>query len=66
MEFLCEFYFEIKHIKGKVNNVADALSRRVHDMRVSTISMYKSNLKRRILRDFIRYVYYLHIKQELQ
>ena len=24
LEFLCEFDFEIKHIKGKENNVADA------------------------------------------
>ena len=29
MEFLCGFDFEIKHIKGKENKVADALSRKV-------------------------------------
>ena len=29
LEFLCEFYFEIKHIKGKENKVADALSKKV-------------------------------------
>ena len=28
LEFLCEFDFEIKHIKGKENKVADALSRK--------------------------------------
>ena len=28
MEFLSEFNFEIKHIKGKENRVADELSRR--------------------------------------
>ena len=26
LEFLCEFDFEIKHIKGKENKVADAIS----------------------------------------
>ena len=29
MEFLREFDFEIKHIKGKENNVVDALNRKV-------------------------------------
>ena len=29
LEFLCEFDFEIKHIKGKENKVADALSRKM-------------------------------------
>ena len=29
LEFLCEFDFEIKHIKGKENKVVDALSRKV-------------------------------------
>ena len=24
LEFLCEFYFEFKHIKGKENNLVDA------------------------------------------
>ena len=28
MEFLCQFDFEIKHIKGKENKVVDALSRK--------------------------------------
>ena len=26
LEFLCDFYFEIKHIKGKENKIVDALS----------------------------------------
>ena len=29
LEFLCEFDFEIKHIKGKENKVDDALSRKI-------------------------------------
>jgi hypothetical protein len=30
LEFLSEYDFDIKHIKGKENKVVDALSRRVH------------------------------------
>ena len=29
LEFLCEFDFEIKHINGKENKVADVLNRKV-------------------------------------
>ena len=30
LDFLSEYHFELKHIKGKANKVADALSRRTH------------------------------------
>ena len=40
LEFLCEYNFDIKHIKGKENKVVDALSRRVHELHATTISMY--------------------------
>ena len=40
MEFLCEFDFEIKHIKGKENKVADALSRKVQGMHVASLSIF--------------------------
>jgi hypothetical protein len=49
LEFLSEYDFDIKHIKGKENKVADALNRRVHEMHSTTISMYRSDLKPRIL-----------------
>ena len=39
LEFLCEFDFEIKHIKGKENKVADALSRKVQEMHVESLSI---------------------------
>jgi hypothetical protein len=39
LEFLSEYDFDIKHIKGKENKVADALNRRVHEMHATTISM---------------------------
>jgi hypothetical protein len=49
LEFLSEYDFDIKHIKGKENKVVDALNRRVHEMHATTISMYQSYLKHRIL-----------------
>jgi hypothetical protein len=39
MECLSEYDFDIKHIKGKENNVVDALSRRVHLMHTTAVSM---------------------------
>ena len=40
LEFLyCEFDFEIKHIKGKENKVVDALSRKVQEMHVVSLSI---------------------------
>jgi hypothetical protein len=48
LEFLSEYDFDIKHIKGKENKVANALSKRVHELHAKTISMYQSNLKDRI------------------
>jgi hypothetical protein len=49
LKFLCEYNFDIKHIKGKENKVVDALSRRVHELHSTTISMYQTDIKRRIL-----------------
>jgi hypothetical protein len=49
MEFVCEYDFDIKHIKGKENKVVDALSRRVHELHGTTISMYQTDIKGRIL-----------------
>jgi hypothetical protein len=49
LEFLCEYDFDIRYIKGKDNKVADALSRKVHELHATTISMYKTELKDRIM-----------------
>jgi hypothetical protein len=49
LEFLCEYNFEIKHIKGKENKVVDALSSRVHELHSTSISMYRTNIKSIIL-----------------
>jgi hypothetical protein len=37
LEFLSEYDFDIKHIKGKENKVVDALNRRVHEMHVAPL-----------------------------
>jgi hypothetical protein len=49
LDFLSEYDFDIKHIKGKDNKVVDEIRRRVHEMHLTTISMYQSDLKDRIL-----------------
>jgi hypothetical protein len=49
LEFLCEYDFDIKHIKGKENKVVDALSRKVHKLHATTISMYRTDIKDKIL-----------------
>ncbi len=46
MEFLCEYDFDVHYIKGKENVVADALSRRCHELSSVTTC---TNLRERIL-----------------
>ena len=46
MEFLCEYDFDVHYIKGKENVVADALSRRRHELSSVTTS---TDLRERIL-----------------
>jgi hypothetical protein len=53
LEFLSEYDFDIKHIKGKENKVVDALSRRVHLMHATAVSMHQSDSKRIILDGFV-------------
>jgi hypothetical protein len=45
LEFINEYGFEIKHIKGKKNQVVDALNIRVHEMHIAIIIMYRTDLK---------------------
>ena len=46
--FLSEYDFEIKHIKGKENKVADALRRNAVTSFVAAISSYKTDLEDRL------------------
>ena len=46
---LFEFYFETKHIKEKENKVVDALSGKVHEMHVASLSIFYSDLRQQIV-----------------
>lgn len=39
---ICEFDFEIKHVKGKENKIVDSLSRKFH---VPAVNIFKIGLK---------------------
>jgi hypothetical protein len=43
LEFLIEYDFDIKHVKGKENKVVDALSKRVHEFHSTMIIMYQTD-----------------------
>ena len=45
MDFLCESDFEIKHIIGKENKVADALNMKVQEMHATSLSIFQSDLR---------------------
>jgi hypothetical protein len=56
---------DIMHIKGKEEKVVDALNKRVHKMHSTTISMYKTNLKYRILEVVTKNQHYVQVKEIL-
>jgi hypothetical protein len=66
LEFLSEYDFDIKHIKGKENKVVDALNRRVHELHATTISMYQSDLKHIILEAAKLDLQYKELVEKLQ
>jgi hypothetical protein len=67
LEFFCEYEFDIKHIKGKENKVADALNRRVHELHAMTISMYQFDIKSIILEATnANLYYYMELVAKLQ
>jgi hypothetical protein len=66
LEFLSEYDFDIKHIKGKENKVANALSRRVPELHATSISMYQSDLKDRIIEVSISDLQYKELVGKLQ
>ena len=65
-EFLCDFYFEIKHIKEKENKVADALSRKVHEMHLAFLSICQSDLRQQIDNHGDEDEVYVQVKDKLQ
>jgi hypothetical protein len=66
LEFLCEYDFDIKHIKGKENKVVDALSRRVHKLHDTSISMYQTNIKSIILEATNAHLQYMELVAKIQ
>jgi hypothetical protein len=66
LEFLSEYDFEINRIKGKDNQVVDALNKRAHEMHAKTIITYRSDLKEKYLEATNSYQHYLKIKETLQ
>lgn len=62
MEFLCEYDFEMRYIQGKENVVADALSRRRHEILAMSLSL---DLRSRILSSLHSNVWYQEIIAEV-
>ena len=65
IKFLCEFYFEIKHIKGKENKVADALNKKVQEMHVASISICQSKLSQHVVNHLAEDELYAQVKDKL-
>ena len=65
LEFLCEFDFEIKHIKGKENTVVDALNMKVHEMHVASLITCQPNLRQQIINHIVNDEVYVQIKDNL-
>ena len=63
---LCEYEFDIKHIKGKENKVGDALSTKMHVMHVATISTSTSDLKDKIIEASVTDEIYQQVKEGLK
>ena len=61
-----EFEFEVRHIKGKENKVAYALSRRVHGLCEININRAESDLEQRIRTTGINDENYTKIMTKLQ
>jgi hypothetical protein len=66
LEFLNEYDFNIKHIKGKENKLDDAINRRVNDLDATTISMYQSDLKDRFVEATKSDLQYMELVTKLQ
>jgi hypothetical protein len=66
LAFLSEFDFEVRHIKGKENRVADSLSKRVHGLLEINISKTETDLEKRIRTTGINDENYIKMMVEFQ
>ena len=66
LAFLSKYNFEIKHIKGKENKVADALSRNAIPHCSASFSNYKTNLEDLIKEVAKNVEKYLNVKEQLE
>jgi len=64
--FLSTFDFDIKHLQGKENRVADALSRKVQSLYQISLSSWKSTLLETIQKTAEHDAEYQQIKQQLK
>ena len=60
------FDFEIKNIKGKENKVVDALSRKVQEIHMASLSICKSDLRQQIVNHTAGEEIYVQVKDKLQ
>lgn len=63
LEYLCEFKFDIKHVKGKENIVADTLSKKFH---IAAISECRIDLRMKVLEYVVDDQFYLSRKEEFE
>jgi len=66
LEFLFDYDFDIKHIKGKENKVADALNIRVQELHSTTIIMYQTDIKSIFLEDASIKLQYMELETKIQ
>ena len=66
LEFLSEYDFKIKHIKGKENQVVDALNMKDDEVHIETINMYMTDLKDQIIATENSYHHYIKVKEILE
>eukprot|EP00253_Pinus_taeda_P009241 PITA_09241 len=64
-DFLSGFDFDIKHLKGKENRVADALSRKVHCLYEITFSKWENSLQEMMKTAASQDVEYQRLKQQV-
>ena len=58
--------FKIKDIKRKENKLVDALSRKVQEMHVASLSIFQSNLRQHIVSHITEDEMYVQVKDKLQ